>query len=163
MKLHHLAMVPSPQQTFSGQGVLRISGFFLFCKYFFLSLLFIIILLSGDVEQNPGPSSPKFCNILCSNIRGLHGNLNELSLLSSKYDIICCSETLVSDRRHLSELQIPNFKKPLLLLRNSRPRAQGLCIYTKVGYNAFRFNKFECDCHEFMIVRVCSRFNNLYI
>ena len=70
---------------------------------------------------------------------------------------------MVSDRRHISELQIPNFKKPLLLLRNSRPRAQGLCIYTKVGYNAFRFNKFECDCHEFMIVRVCSRFNNFYI
>ena len=86
----------------------------------------IILLLSGDVESNPGPARCKFCNLLYCNIRGLYGNLNELSLASAKYDIICCSETLVSDRRHYSELLLPNFNTPVQLQRNSLPRAQGL-------------------------------------
>ena len=151
-------MAPSPQQTFSGQRVLRIPGFF---PFIFLCL--ILILLSGNVETNPGPDYPKSCRLLYCNIRGLYGNLNDLTVASSKYDIICCSETLVSDRRHVSELLLPNFNKPSLLLRNSIERAQGLCIYTRTGFNAFRCSKYECGCHEFMVVRVCSRFNNFYI
>ena len=177
MLSHHIAVAPSPQQAFSGQGVLRISGLvvsscccfcFCCCCYFLgFSVSFflpgIILLLSGDVESNPGPARRKFCKFLYCNIRGLYGNLNELSLASTKYDIICCSETLVSDRRHSSELLLPNFNKPVQLLRNSLPRAQGLCIYTRVGFNASRANKYECGCHEMMIIRVCSRFNNFYI
>ena len=181
MQVHHIAMAPSPQQAFNGQGVLRIPGlvdtscccFYFYCCYFycccflgFSVLLFlpgIMLLLSGDVETNPGPVRRKFCNVLYCNIRGLHGNFNELSVASTKYDIICCSETLVSNRRHSSELILPNFNKPLQLLRNSLPRAQGLCLYTRVGFNASRFKKYECGCHEIMITRVCSRFNNFYI
>lgn len=120
-------------------------------------------MLSGDVELNPGPCRPKYCNLLFSNIRGLHGNLNELAVISAKCDIICCAETLVSDMRHTSELLLPNFNKPLLLRRNSMPRAQGLCLYSRVGFNASRFTKYECGCHEYMVVRVCSRFNKFYI
>ena len=183
MTVHQIAAAPSPQQTLSGRGVLRISGlvvrtfccyfvcyYFLVCCYrYFPSLSVhqllsgIILMLSGDVETNPGPTRPKFCNLLCSNIRGLYGNLRDLTVASSKYDIICCSETLVSDRRHISELLLPNFDKPLLLLRNSLPRAQGLCVYTRAGFSTSRFNKYECGCHEIMVVRVCSRFNNFYI
>jgi len=162
-----IAMAPSPQQAFSGQGVLRISGFCViefFLKFMFLLFLCgIVVLLSGDVELNPGPCRPKYCNLLFSNIRGLHGNLNELAVISAKFDIICCAETLVSDMRHTSELLLPNFNKPLLLRRNSMPRAQGLCLYSRVGFNASRFTKYECGCHEYMVVRVCSRFNNFYI
>lgn len=80
-----IAMAPSPQQAFSGQGVLRISGFCViefFLKFMFLLFLCgIVVLLSGDVELNPGPCRPKYCNLLFSNIRGLHGNLNERSYL----------------------------------------------------------------------------------
>ena len=169
MTAHHIAMAPSPQQTFIGQGVLRISGYilmFIFWKFFIYNVLlylFKIILLSGDIETHPGPNRPKYFNLLYSNIRGLHGNITDLSVASSKFDIICCSETLVSDMRHVSELLLPNFNKPLLLRRNALPRAQGMCIYTRVGFNACRFKKYECDCHEIMVVRVCSRFNNFYI
>ena len=170
MLVHHIAMALSPQQALSGQGVLRISGLVVvsccccFLNLFFLRyLLGIILLLAGDIESNPGPNRNKFCNLLYCNIRGLYGNLNELSVASAKYDIICCSETLVSDRRHVSELLLPNFTRPLQLLRNSIPRGQGMCVYTRVGFNASRCSKYECKCHETMVVRVCSRFNNFYI
>ena len=62
-----------------------------------------------DAETNPGPRSsvPAVCRILRSNVRGLAGNLSDLSVASSQYDILLCSETSVSDMRHVSEVLVP--------------------------------------------------------
>ena len=64
-----------------------------------------------DVEVNPGPRAAglRTCRILCCNIRGLHGNLKDLSLAASSYDVVLCSETLVSGHRHISELAVSHF------------------------------------------------------
>lgn len=64
-----------------------------------------------DVEPNPGPRSDALrgCRILYSNVRGLCGNIRDLSVASSTCDVLLCCETLVSDRRRLSQLQIPKF------------------------------------------------------
>ena len=35
---------------------------------------------------------------LCSNVRGLSKNLSDVTVASSQYDMLLCSETLVSDR-----------------------------------------------------------------
>ena len=61
-----------------------------------------------DVETNPGPRRPvpAVCRILCSNVRGLARNLSDLTVASSQYDIVLCSETLVSDMRHVSEVLV---------------------------------------------------------
>ena len=57
-----------------------------------------------DVETNPGSlrPAPDVCRILCSNVRGPAGNLSDLTVASSQYDILLCSETLVSDMHHMS-------------------------------------------------------------
>ena len=125
-------------------------------------LYFILIILSGDIHPNPGPSG-NYCKVLYANIRGLKCNLSDLTVLSAKYDIILCSETLVSNLRHSSELMIPNFKKPILLRRNFIPRAQGMCAYIRSSFGASRLAKFECGCHEVLVVRVCGRFKNFYL
>ena len=68
-----------------------------------------------DVEANPGPLRPvaASCRILFSNVRGLSGNLSDLAVTSSQYDILLCSETLVSDLRHVSELLVTGFGRPV--------------------------------------------------
>ena len=78
-----------------------------------------------DVETNPGPRRPVLavCRILCSNVRGLAGNLSDLTVASSQYDILLCSETLVSDMRHVSEVLVPGFCRPVLC-RGKMPRAR---------------------------------------
>ena len=70
-----------------------------------------------DVETNPGPRPPvsAVCRILCSNMLGPAGNLSDLTVASSQYDILLCSETLVSDMRHVSEILVPGFGLPVLL------------------------------------------------
>ena len=64
-----------------------------------------------DVETNPGQRRPvpEVCRILKSNMRGLSGNLSDLIVASSQCNILLCSEPLVSDMRHVSELQVPGF------------------------------------------------------
>ena len=57
------------------------------------------------------------CGIVCSNVRGLVGNLSDLTMASSQYDILFCSETLVSDMRHMSELlHASQFRSPCVVV-----------------------------------------------
>ena len=84
-----------------------------------------------DVETNPGCSLT--CKILCSNVRGLSKNLSDVTVASSQYDLLLRSETLVSDRRHISELLIPGFGRPVLLCRDGMPWARGMAAYVRDG------------------------------
>ena len=59
-------------------------------------------------------------------MRGLSGNLSDLAMALSQYDILLCSETLVSDLRHVSELLVPGFGRPVMLCRGKLPRARGM-------------------------------------
>ena len=81
-----------------------------------------------DVETNPGRRRPvpDVCRILCTNVQGPAGNLSELAVASSQYDILLCSETLVSDMRHVSEVLAPGFGRPALLCRGTMPLARGM-------------------------------------
>ena len=118
-----------------------------------------------DVETNPGPRRPvpAVCRILFSKVRGLAGDLSDLTVASSQYDILLCSETLVSDMRHVSEVLVPCFVRPVLLCRGKMPRTRGMAAYVRDDYGAFRQPKFECGCCEMMFFRVCGVRQNLYV
>ena len=80
-----------------------------------------------DVETNPARRRPvpAVCRIPCSNVRGLAGNLSDLTVASSQYDILLCPETLISDMRHVSELLVSGFGRPVLLCRARCLRPEG--------------------------------------
>ena len=54
-----------------------------------------------DVETNPSPRHPvpDVCRQLYSNVQGLAENLSDITVASSRYDLLLCSETLISDIR----------------------------------------------------------------
>ena len=87
------------------------------------------------METNPGQRRPvtDVCRILCSNVRVLAGNLSDLTVASSQYDILLCSETWVSDMRHVSELLVPGFGRPVLLCRVRMPQARVMAAYVRDG------------------------------
>ena len=99
---------------------------------------------------------PAGCRILCSNVQGLAGNLSNLTVASSQYYILFCSETLVSDMRQVSDLLVPSFDRPVLLWRGKMPQARGMAAYVRDGYGAYRQPKFECGCCEMLVFRVCG-------
>ena len=84
-----------------------------------------------DMESYPGPLRPipAVCKILCSNVSGLASNLSELTVASSQYDILLCSETLVSDMTHVSQLLVPGIGHPVCLYRGKIPQARGKSAY----------------------------------
>jgi hypothetical protein len=126
--------------------------------------IFLIILLSGDIEQNPGPRPPpNKIRFLYSNIRGLMKNVADLKAVSYDYDIIMCAETLASDRRCNAELLLPGFQTPLRIQYKDSRNSRGMALYLRDGFPSHRFTKHECGCHELMVVRVCSTYHNLYI
>ena len=115
------------------------------------------------MEINPGPRrpAPAVCRILGSNVRGLAGNLSDLTVASSQYDILLCSEILVSDMRHVSEVLVPGFCRIVLLCRGKMPRSRGMAAYVRDGYGVFRQPKFECGYCEMLVFRVCGARQNL--
>ena len=140
----------------------------LFMDFLYLIFYGCLRLQFLDMETNPGPRRPvpDVCRILCSNVRGLAGNLSELAVASSQYDILLCSETLVSDIRHVSKvLLVPGFSRrnQVLLCRGKMPRARGMVAFVRNGYGAFYQSKFECSCCEMLIFRVCGVRQNLYV
>lgn len=118
-----------------------------------------------DVELNPGPraAAPVRCRLLCCNIRGLHCNIKDLTVASSGFDVIMCSETFVSRQRHMSELRIPGFSRPVQLYRDSRPRVRGMAVYVRDGFSASLASSYSCNCCEMQIVRVCGGRMNFYV
>ena len=118
-----------------------------------------------DVETNPGPRRPvpTVRRILCSNVRGLAGNISDLTVASSQYDILLFFETLVSDMRHVAEVLVPGFCRLVLLCRGKMPQARGMAAYVRDGDGAFRQPKFECGCCEMLFFRVCGVRQNLYV
>ena len=59
---------------------------FIFLNYNTFYIFLLLIILSGDVEVNPGPLNMmhRHCRMLYCNIRGLHGNLPDLIVASKQ-------------------------------------------------------------------------------
>ena len=76
----------------------------------------------------PGPLNAKNwqCCLLYLNVQEFHGNLHELTVASKRFDILLCSETLVSSIKHYVKLFIPGFERPILLKFNEINRTQGM-------------------------------------
>ena len=64
-------------------------------------------------------------------MRALGGNPSDLTVVSSQYDILLCSEILISDLRHVSELLVPGFGLPVLSYGGKMPLARGLIAYVR--------------------------------
>ena len=96
-------------------------------------------------------------------MRDLSKKLSDVIVASPQYAVLLCSETLDSDRCHISELLVPGFGRPVLLCRDGMPRARGMAAYVRYRYGAFRQPKFECGCCEMLVFKVCGARQNFYV
>ena len=65
--------------------------------------------------------------------------------------------------RHVSEVLVLGFGRPVLFCRGKMPRARGMAAYVRDGYGAFRQPKFECGCYEMLVFRVFGVRQNLFV
>ena len=66
-------------------------------------------------------------------------------------------------RRHLSELLLPGFKAPTLLLRGARPNGLCMALFVRSGLSVSRRERFECSCCEFMVAKIPGERLNCYL
>ena len=109
-----------------------------------LYYLLNILLLSGDIQFNPGPegsSSPVFnfnlpkkgLNCVHLNVRSLYNKLDELRCVTERnpnIDILCVSETWLDESVTNEEIAINDFNAPFRLDRKDA-NGGGVLIYTK--------------------------------
>ena len=93
----------------------------------------------------------------------LAGKLSALTLASSQNDILLCSEILMLDMRHVSELLVSGFGRLVFLCLGKMPRARGMAAYLRDDYGAFRQPKLGSGCWEMPFFRVCGVIQNLYV
>ena len=70
------------------------------------------------------------------------------------------SETLVSSRRHILKLMVPEFGRPMLLLMGEVVRFSGLAVYVRDGFLAYRKRSYKCGCCEVIAVKIRSYSHN---
>ena len=71
----------------------------------------LLLLISGDIESNPGPDQAGDLRVMHVNVRSLIKNIDLLAAESHQYDIITISETWIQSIRLIDEtkLEIPGF------------------------------------------------------
>ena len=69
----------------------------------------------------------------------------------------------VTGRRLVSELLLPGFKAPTMLLRGARPNGLGMALFVRSGLSVSRRERFECSCCEFMVAKIPGQLLNCYL
>ena len=99
----------------------------------FLYLIFFacprLQFLDVETNRNPHRPVPAVCRILRRKVQGVTRNISDLTVASFQYHILLCSETLVSDMHHVSELLVPGFGRPVLLCWGKMLWARGMAAY----------------------------------
>ena len=96
-------------------------------------------------------------------MRSLARNLSDLTVALSRYEILLCSETLVSDMHHVSELLVPEFGRPILCPFRMPLARTGPRDGDGHGHGAFCQPKFECGCCEMLFFMICGARQNLCV
>ena len=93
------------------------------------------------------------------------GNLSDMTVASSQYyNILLCSEILLSEMRHMSELLKPEFGREVFLCRDNFPRARWMmAAYVRDRYGAVHQPRFECGCCEMLVFRVYDASQHFYV
>ena len=105
--------------------------------------LLILLLLSGDVERNPGPDINDHydLSVLHLNIRSLRNKLSFIDTFCSDFDILCFTETHLDDSIGNESLTIPGFSTIMRKDRNAH--GGGVIIYFSDALKASREREFE--------------------
>ena len=88
----------------------------------------ILLLICGDVEANPGPNSASYSiSILHLNIRSIRQKFEFIKENFLDYDILCFTESHLSEDISTESLLLDNFSVPFRNDRNNR--GGGIFVY----------------------------------
>ena len=140
--------------------------FYFTCMIFFNFICtFILLMLSGDIESNPGPSSQstyissassisdplldefdecitQFTSFMHLNVQSLVPEIDLLNVELQKFDILCFTETWLNTNVANQDISLDNFQSPFRKDRVDR-LGGGVAIYVKNNYHVVHRNDLE--------------------
>ena len=108
---------------------------------FFIQFYCFILLLSGDVEVNPGPTFENALDIIHLNIRSIRNKLDYLNTFIHDFDIACFTETHLDNSILDDDITLDGFTSIQRKDRNSF--GGGVIIYLSSAVRAFRRKDLE--------------------
>lgn len=129
---------------------------------FYIMLLMSLLLLCGDIEQNPGPVKLKSLSMCHANIRGLSNvKLSAMRTTFCKYfDVITLSETFLS-LNCTTDLSIAGYHD---IIRKDRDSfGGGVAMYIKDNIIYKRHYNYECRLLENMWIELTTCEGKLFI
>ena len=112
-------------------------------------LLHLLLLLSGDIESNPGPRDWADISICHVNIRSIRSNPEKLkhntSALTGKYDIITLSETWLNSMCSNSCLKLAGYQEPYRKDREDDTGYGGVLVWVSDQVAAKRRHDLEVN------------------
>jgi len=101
-------------------------------------VIFLILLVCGDIHPNPGPVTSRDLKIIHLNVCSLKDKIGILEAEFGSYDVICITETWLHSGINNTEISIPNFHFPFRKDRESR--GGGVAVYVKSSLNVKLLN-----------------------
>ena len=108
---------------------------------FFMHFLFFILILSGDIETNPGPSAESVLDIFHLNIRSLRNKIDSLNAIVSEFAIVCFTETHLDNKIANDDISLDGFSSIFRKDRNAY--GGGVIIYSSNNVRVSRRNDLE--------------------
>ena len=159
-------LLPSPFHSFrkKWKNYLQFMVYVIFIGYFFSGEegfpVNLIMLLSGDIETNPGPLTAnclKFCHWNSNSIYargGIKIPLIEAYSSIHNFDILSISETMLNTSISSEEIHIEGFSRDVL--RSDHPsnsKIGGICVYLREGLPVKRRTDLE-ELQELIVIEV---------
>jgi len=115
-----------------------------------IDALRFFLLLSGDIELNPGPDY-KALSVLHLNVRSIRNKLDYVASNLCNFDILCFTETHLTDVVPDNVLTIEGFNT-CFHRKDFTPHSSGLLIYVNESLLSRRVIELECpSLHSFKL------------
>ena len=130
-------------------------------NFFVQLIMFLILLISGDIESNPGPSSLQSLDILHLNIRSIRNKIDSVKHLIQDFHILCFTETHLDPNVLDGHVLIEGFKNIFRRDRNSF--GGGVMIYVSNCLKVRRREDLEPSDTEIIWIEIAQTVGSLLL
>ena len=114
-----------------------------------------LLLLNGDIEENPGPSHAEL-KIFHLNINGLRNKVDELETEVWDYDVVIITETKLNLNIENKNISLSGFQEPIRKDRNDK-QGGGVAVYFKLNMAVRRRSDLETNSIENICIEILSQ------
>jgi hypothetical protein len=127
---------------------------------FLFQFLFFILLLSGDIELNPGPMYDRVIDIFHLNVRSIRNKIDDLYAIVHEFDIVCFTETHLDKNVTDDQIKIDGFN--CIFRKDRNCYGGGVLIYLSSPIQAIRRSDLEPANVECIWVEIENSTSNFF-